>query len=281
APLEQTVSHTYEVGYKGLFGRRVLVAVDGYYATKRNFVGPLLVESPFVLAPERAAVISDLEGAMAVGIAGNAQLAGALQQLGLPPALVAGLIISLARSNLETSLPAPNSPIGIVQPAENAIPGQLLLSYRNFGDLSYYGLDASTEVLVNDRLSLFGNMSWVSDNFFDDEELDEEGTSLELSMNAPKIKLKGGFDYSVPFGVRVNAAVRYVDSFIVRSGPYEGEVPSYTILDVGAGYDLGRFAPGLRADVAVLNVFDEMHREFIGAPQMGRLAIGRLTYTIE
>ena len=280
APLDQTISHTYELGYKGIFAERVLLAVDAYYATKRNFVGPLLVESPFVLAPASSRVISDLEAAMATGIAGNATLAGALQQLGLTPQLVAQLIRELAQADLQASLPAQGSPIGLVQPKENAIPGQLLLAYRNFGDLSYYGVDLSSEVLVNDRLNVFGNMSWVSDNFFDDDELDEEGSDLELAMNAPKIKVKGGFDYGVPGGVRFNSAVRYVGSFEVRSGPYQDKVPSFTLLDVGAGYDFSRYADGLRIDVTVMNVLNEKHRQFVGTPQLGRLAMARVTYNL-
>src|SRR5690606_17337441 len=50
APLRQTVSQTFEVGYKGLLGEKVLLGVDAYYVTKRDFIGPLVVESPFVLA---------------------------------------------------------------------------------------------------------------------------------------------------------------------------------------------------------------------------------------
>ncbi len=283
APLKQTVSQTFEVGYKGLFNNRLIIAVDAYYVNKRNFIGPLLVESPFVLAPEQAAVLEDLEAALAAGIEGNPQLFGALQQLGIPAGAAANLIVQLSSPDLLESLPAPGSPIGIVQPLSpggTPIPGQLLLSYRNFGDLSYYGLDVSAEALVTDRLDVFGNVSWVNDNFFDAEELDEEEGGLELAMNAPDLKLKAGFDYRVPRGVRFGAAARYLSSFIVQSGPYNGEVDAYTLLDLSAGYDLSALTPGLSLDVTVLNVLDEVHREFIGAPQLGRLALARLTYTM-
>ena len=50
-------------------------------------------------------------------------------------------------------------------------------------------------------------------------------------------------------------------------------------VDVGAGYDLGRFAPGMSIDVTVQNLLDNEHREFIGAPLLGRLALARLNYT--
>ncbi len=282
APLKQTISQTLEVGYKGLFNDRFLFAVDAYYVKKKNFIGPLLVESPFVLAPPPDAVVTDLEAAMAAGIGGNPQLAGALEQFGVPPEVVANLITELSADALEQLLPAENSPIGIVQPlAPGAIPipGQLLLSYRNFGEVDYYGVDLSAEALVTERLDVFGNLSWLSDNFFDAEELGEAEGAPELSMNAPDLKLKAGFNYAAPRGVRFGAAVRHISSFEVLSGPYEGEVEAYTLVDVNAGYDLSALTPGLTFDLAVLNVFDEVHREFIGAPQLGRLALARLTYT--
>jgi iron complex outermembrane receptor protein len=70
-----------------------------------------------------------------------------------------------------------------------------------------------------------------------------------------------------------------VKGFPVRSGPYVGDVDDYDLVDVGAGYDLGKFTPGMSLDVLVQNLFDNEHREFIGAPKIGRLALARLNYT--
>jgi outer membrane receptor for ferrienterochelin and colicins len=280
SPLRQTITETYEIGYKGLIGERVVFAVDAYHARRRNHIGPLRVETPFVLAPAVAAVIGDLQGAIADGIAGNAQLMAQLNALGLPPQAVAGLLTQLAAADLQASLPAAGTPIGIVQPQENAVPGQLLLSYRNYQQVDYCGVDVSTQFMASDRLNFFGNASWLSDNFFVVEPLGTRGAELELSMNAPKIKVRGGFDYAVPRGWRLNAALRHVGSFDVRSGPYSGTVEAFTLLDLGAGYDLDAYVPGMRIDVSVLNVLDNVHRQFIGAPQMGRLALARIIYTI-
>ena len=280
-PLEQTVSQTFELGYKGLIGEKVLVAVDGYYTQKQNFVGPLVVESPFVLAPAAADVLADFQPALAAGFADNEELSSFLQGLGYSTDQVAAIMYAFASPVLAEELPAARSPIGIVQPRENDIPGELLLTYRNYGDVSYYGFDVSTQILATENLDIFANLSWVNDNFFDAEELDEEGTSLELAMNAPMIKVKGGFQYSVPNGLRASASARYTGGFDVISGPYEGEVEPYTLIDLGLGYDLNSYVAGLSVDVTVLNALDNVHREFIGAPQLGRLAIARLTYNLD
>lgn len=294
-PLRQTISQTYEVGYKGLVRDKLLVAVDAYYVHKKNFVGPLGMETPFMLVP---AIRQEYQTSVAEGIAQNPQLMGALAQMqedGLLPAGIpvessaASLVLDLAASQStaladlfagRSSVSDAYTPVGIVQPVENSIPGQLLLSYRNFGDVSYYGVDVSSQLIMNDQLSLFGNLSWINDNYFDAEELGDEGTTLELSMNAPKTKLKGGFEYAATAGWRAGASVRYIGEFRVQSGPYVGVVDAYTLVDLGAGYDFAREVPGLSLDVSVLNAFNEEHREFIGAPQLGRMALVRLTYSM-
>lgn len=277
APLALAISTTFEVGYKGLLNDQVLVAIDAYYTRKKNFVGPLIMETPFVFVPTLA---SDLTAALASGIEGNAPLAGTLALFGVSPQAAAGLIVGLAGD----ALPDASTPVAIVQPIENN-PGvgqtpELMLSYRNFGEVDFFGVDASVQVIVSDELSLFGNFSVVSDDFFDAEELNEEGTDLELALNAPATKFRAGFKYTMPSGLSFNAAGRYTDEFPILSGPYVGTLESYFLVDVGVGYDLNQYAPGLRIDIGVSNVTDDLHREFIGAPQLGRMAIARVTYNV-
>ncbi len=278
-PLEHTVSEIFEVGYKGLLGQRLLVAVDGYYTRRRNFISPLRVETPFVLAPEHGLLFGDLEAALAAGIADNTTLNAALQLVGLSAADVSALIVELARPGFAASLPE-NTPIGIVQPVENMTPGQLLMTYRSMGEIEYYGLDVSAELLLGDRLRVFGNLSRVSDNFFDASELGEEEETLELSMNAPKTKVKGGFAYESSGNWSIHASVRHTGGFEVRSGLYSGAVGKHTLLDVGAGYDLGDYVSGLRMNLSMFNVLDQQHREFVGSPEIGRMGLVQMTLDI-
>ncbi|RMF67735.1 MAG: TonB-dependent receptor, partial [Calditrichaeota bacterium] len=276
-PLKQTITQTVEGGYKGIFADRVLVSVDVYFTNKKDFVGPLMMETPFVLVPNLA---PDLQAALATGIANNPTLAATLSAAGFSPEQVAQLIVNLASS----SLPDASTPVAVVDPVENAPqPGEapeLMLAYRNFGNVDLFGLDLSIDVLATERLAFFGNLSVVSDDFFDNTELDESNTDLALALNAPTFKTKFGFRYNVPFGISLNASGRYVKGFPVLSGPFIGDVGNYFLLDIGAGYDLGRYAPGMRFDFSIQNVLDNDHREFIGAPKIGRLALVRLSYNI-
>ena len=277
SPLSQTVTNTFEVGYKGVVNEKLLLTIDGYYTNRDNFVGPLLVETPFVIV---TGITNDLAAAIAAGITGNAQLAGALGMMGVSPAAAAGLLVQLAGDGL----PDGTTPVAVVQPVENN-PGvgqtpELMLTYRNFGKVSFYGADVAFQYLANENLSLFGNLSMVSDDYFDEDELDESGTGLELALNAPTLKGSAGFKYNFASGLSINAAGRYTDGFPILSGPYVGDLDSYFLLDVGAGYDLSKFQEGLRFDVTVSNATDKMHRQFIGAPQIGRQAMARITYSM-
>lgn len=275
SPLEQTTSQTIEVGYKGIVSDRLLIAVDAYYTTKENFIGPLLMETPFVFVPS---LQTDLTAAYADAIANNPVLAGALGQLGLTPGAVAGLVVGLAADQLPTA----TTPVAIVQPTENnggaGSAPELLLAYRNFGKVEYFGADISAQFIVNDQLNVFGNVSFVNDDFFDNEELDETDTDLALALNAPTFKGKLGGSYALNNGVSLSASGRYTEGFPVRSGPYVGDVDSFFLLDLSAGYDVPD-VPGLRADLSISNVLNNEHRQFVGAPQLGRLGMMRVTYS--
>ena len=72
--------------------------------------------------------------------------------------------------------------------------------------------------------------------------------------------------------------MNFVASFPVNSGVYIGEVESYSTIDVNAGYDIP-FGPSPRLSLTVQNVLNTMYQPFIGAPDIGRLSLVRLTQT--
>lgn len=276
--IKPRTSQTYEIGYKGIFGERVLVALDAYYGQTKNFVGSLQIKTPFVLVPSLAA---DLTRDISAGIAGNTILAGLLGGLGLTPDAVAAIIVQLA--NETGGLPDATTPIAIVETRENkrgeGYTPELMVTYPNFGTVSYYGLDLSVQYLASRRLNLFGNVSWVNDNFFSADEIGEDDPSLAISLNAPSLKTKLGGSYRHASGIEFTASGRFIQGFPVISGPYVGDVDDYFIMDLGLGYGFAGGLSGLRAGVNVSNIFDSNHREFIGAPKLGRVAVARLTYT--
>ena len=275
-PIQQTTSQTFEVGYKGIIGDKVLLAVDAYHASRSNFAGALQTHTPFVLVP---GLTQDLVRDIAAGIAANTSLAGALGLFNLTPEQAAQLLVDVAGS----ALPSASTPIAIVQPRENN-PGigevpELMLTYPNFGSIKFYGVDLALQVAASRSLTLFGNLSWVSDDYFDHTEVNEESEELSVALNAPALKIKLGGQYRHASGLSVNLSGRYIDGYPVNSGPYEGDVDSYFVMDLGLGYTFAN--TGLRADLGVNNLFNSDHREFVGAPKLGRLANARMTYTTD
>lgn len=288
SPIKETISQSLEAGYKGLFNDRFMFAIDTYYTTKKNFVGPVLIETPFVLVPTLAA---DLQAALAQGITNNTTLAATLASLGYAPDDVAALVVGLAASQL----PSSSTPVAIVAPNENDLgEGQapeLLGTYKNFGKVEYWGIDASLQFFANPRTRIFGNFSMVSDDFFDNTELEEANVDIKLALNAPTFKAKGGFAYNSPAGITFGASGRFIKGFPVFSGPYVGGLPEpygdgkngvddYFLVDLNFGYDLNNVATGLRFDIMINNALNNKHREFIGAPKIGRLMMSRLTYSM-
>ncbi|MCB0266420.1 MAG: TonB-dependent receptor, partial [Calditrichaeota bacterium] len=150
-PLANTITETIELGYKGIISNKLLFAVDGYYTKKKDFIGPLLLETPLVVwgrnAQGGSLLDSELAAALAEAISNNPVLLGALQSQSLTPQQVAGLLVALASEDLNAL------PVGVVQPNENAVPGELMLTYRNFGQVEYWGVDVTMQYLFNEKLS--------------------------------------------------------------------------------------------------------------------------------
>ena len=191
-------------------------------------------------------------------------------------------LIQVANSDSSLSLEnLAQNPVAIVQPRENSGPehaGEAVATTLNFGEVEYWGLDISAQYYMSDRFTIFGSLSFINKDLFDEKDLKEEGSGLSLAINAPKLKIRLGGGYRVPQGFSVNATLRYSDGFPMISGVFIGEVESYFLVDLGVGYDLSRYIPGLRAEVTAYNALDNVHREFIGAPKIGRMTVARLTY---
>ncbi|MDX1547741.1 MAG: TonB-dependent receptor, partial [Rhodothermales bacterium] len=279
-PLDQTITQTVELGYKGLLANKVLLAVDGYYTNKKDFIGPLSVESPLVYLERLGADLANVLTPILQGAAQqDPQLAALLAAFGGPQGAAQQLGL-LAGAGFD------GTPVAVVQPDQPVLPEGSpstevggFLSYRNFGDVDYFGADVSLQIIATEQLSLFANASFVSDDFFDAEELSEDNEELALALNAPATKFKVGGSYRQSAGLAAEIAGRYIQGFPVKSGPYVGDVDDAFLIDLNVGYDFQSLVAGLRLDVGVSNLLDDDYRQFIGAPRIGRMAIARLTYT--
>ena len=270
-PLKPTITQTYEVGYKGILLNRLAFSADVYHSRINNFIGPLFVETPNVFldaASYQATLGAQLTEALADPK--NASLNTALSEFdkkenggnenGSP---VDEIITTFA-----------SIPYGTVTPEQAVDPNAVMLTYRNYGDISLNGLDLNFTLFLTPSWSIGGNYSFVSKDLF--ENVDGIG---DIALNAPKNKFGANIQYTnMNLGLGVGLRARFVQGFPVRSGVYVGDVESYYTVDLSAGYDIP-LGPKPRLSVTVQNLTNNIHQQFVGTPEIGRLAMARLTQT--
>ncbi len=270
-PLKPTITQTYEVGYKGILMNRLAFSADVYHSRIKDFVGPLVVETPNVFL-DPTTLGAFLNGPITAGLANpaNATLKQALLAFDAPAqggngdgSPVDELVKVIA-----------SIPFGTVTPEQAADPNAVMLTYRNYGDISLNGFDLSLTYYLNSSLSFGANYSFVSKDLFED--VDGLG---DIALNAPKNKFGANVQYvNSDLGFGVGLRTRFVAGFPVRSGVYVGEIESYYTIDLNAGYEIPIF-PRPRLSLTVQNLLDRRHQQFIGSPEIGRLSMVRLTQT--
>ncbi len=254
--IRPTITNTYEVGYKGVVADRLSLSFDVYASQVKDFVGPLRVETPSVFL---------------TGPSVGAFLTRRMIAAGIPAQFAQGIAAQLAGT-------AAKVPLGTVAP-DGRTSSDLVLTYRNFGDVNFWGADMGFQLLASDRVSVSGSFSYVSDECFDFNNDNNCTSSVDISLNAPTLKGSLGARFADQLsGLTLEGRVRYSDAFTMNSGVYLGEVESYAVVDTNLGYKLP-VASGARVSLTISNLFDNVHREFIGAPELGRMALLKLQYT--
>ncbi|TMQ74041.1 MAG: TonB-dependent receptor [Candidatus Eisenbacteria bacterium] len=250
APLRPQIDNTVETGYKGLIANRLSLGLDLYYSRVENFTSPLLVATPSVFL-DRASLEAYLSNYMSPVQA--AQIAAAVSGIAGNPA-------------------ATGIPLGTVTPVNTVgDPYDIFFTYRNFGTVDLWGADLGATFLATDQLSFTGTYSFVNRNLY----RKRDGVA-DIALNAPMNKATLSANYrNARMGLAVELRGRYVDHFPMSSGVYVGAVASYALMDVNVSYALP-FARRTEVALAGTNVFDDRHRELVGAPELGRLVLVRV-----
>jgi len=271
-PLEPTFTKTTEFGYKGMLGDRLQLGADIYRTDKNNFVGPLAIETPNVFLDQ--ATLSDyLSGEFTDLLAdpANAEYAAILNGLDDPSLGGNGNGTPVDELTNMYAYGTTQIPFGTVSPQEAYDPNAVLVTFRNFGNITLYGADIALLFRINSGLSFGGTYSYVSKNLV----RKSSGQLHDIFLNSPKHKFSLNLQYESPrSGLYLGARLRFVDSFAMY-GPFIGsEVSSYAVVDLNA--TLGFFYES-KLNLTIQNVFDYRHAEFVGAPRLGRLMLLRLT----
>ena len=270
-----TTTETLELGYKGVLGNKLVVAADAYSTTTKNFVGSIGIETPNVFLDPATLGVALTEGiTAAMSDPSNADVAAAVTALDAESLGGNGNGSAVDEVVAQVVNGAARVPLGTVSPNEANDPLAVIGTYRSFGEVKTSGLDVRLAYYASDELIFSGGMSFVDENYFSN--VDGVG---DISLNAPKIKFNLGGSYAFNDEINFGARMRYNGGFDANSGYYSsstfGPVEAYTVLDVNAGYRLP-VEYDMLLTLNVSNVLNNEHREFVGAPEIGRLAILQL-----
>jgi len=238
--LSRIYSNTYELGYKGWLGKRAYLGVDVYRIDMENYYGEAVALNPNVFLDQE-------------------DLQTYLEEVG-------GLATADAAA---VAAAAAGIPLGTVVPDDQPTADVLLVNHMG-GSYTNWGVDLTIELSLSSRILLTGYYSWLDKNVVFMPEVGEQIFSV------PRNKGAVGLAYRNPVnGLDARIQGRAIGSFPVQSGVLAGNIESYTVLDVGLGYRLS-WSPETRVSIDALNVLDNRHQEWPGAPDLGRLVVTRL-----
>jgi iron complex outermembrane receptor protein len=234
-----------ELGYSGVFANKVFLTVDLYDTSNEDFISDL-VSTQFTPLGDYNTEFGPYQPPAALPAPVQAQLLAVLQSV-LGPQFV------LMSNN------------------DDGSPILAAVSYATFGQVDTTGADVSVNYYLTPSYTLSANYSW----FDFDVRQDVPGLERFLSPNWPENSLRAQIAYH---GDRFDGTFsgRWADTFFWATGPFNGEVDSYTVFDVSAGY---RFTDRFEVGVNVSNLFDDEHIETFGGDIIERRALASVTYS--
>ncbi len=299
APISQiAISDNWEVGYKGLLGDKLSVAVDLYSVREDGNSQFTAISPAFALtgidglsndlgnnaeALFTPALIQALQGAgfdaatataTAAAISpviNGAYTAGGDQALNTPSAAFGGATLTQVLQALPFHATIQTEQV----PQTDGIT-HLAAGYRTFNERSYTGWDIGLEYFASDNLSLFANYSGVSEtDFLQTLKGDDSGAEFATSLNIPKNKFRLGANYVPELGLRANISFQHDESFNPIAGQFSGPTGNRNLIDAGVGY---KFKGGIQIDITATNLLDNEYRYYQNFPLIGRRVIGKIRF---
>ena len=274
---------SYEVGYTGLIAKKLKVSLDVYSYESKGFtqftaIGPTYrLKGSDVPGDLSSAVQADLLAFLLPRV--PAAFGGATTANSLAASVGNGFngggqVFDAAASPLY-------GVIGTVE-SDQVPQGDDLMhisaGYRQYDNAtrSHWGSDLSLEYFVDDRMSIWANGSYLSQNVWIPGASDDDGLPFSSFLNAPIFKYRAGFKYAKEQGYRFSLSFQHDDEFESDQGTFAGTVQEKNLVDTNLGYDFGS---GLELDISATNLFDQKYSAFPSMPVIGRRVILKATYS--
>ena len=251
---------TYEFGYKGMLSDKTTFSFNVYNSIKENFVA-IEQLSPMVALPNLGA---DLGGAV------NSYFTSAFTPVYGP---VYGPYYATLLSNAYTAVGNGIAAMGVLgtvetdQAPDNGEPN-VMLGYRNFGKVNYWGFESGLKFRATDNLTLHANYSTVSQTVFTKDALGSLTETGSYHLNHSKHRAKAGFAYDNGKKWNVGLSYKYDGGFEASQGAiFSGTVESRNVVDANLGYDINAKT---KVGMNVVNLMDEAYSLFPNMPMLGR-----------
>ena len=167
-------------------------------------------------------------------------------------------------------------PLGVVNFNESLSSGSdVIVTYRNFGNLNLWGSDLGAEYLISGPWSVTGTYSYVNKKLWPRSEV---GGVQDISLNAPANKHSLGLNYrDDERGYTAELRERHVDGYRALSF-IDGEITPYTLVDANFSVRPS-FLNGIMWSLSGTNLLNKKHQEFVQGEVIGRLIMTRLQVT--
>ena len=250
-----SITNTFELGYKGLIGDRLLLGANAYHTLIDDYTSALRISTPNVFLNR-----ADVEAYLIAN--------------GLDPATAAGAALAIGGDGTADN---PGIPIGVVTPVEaGGSDPALVLTYRNLGRVELFGADVTATLILSPLWEATVGGAWVSDDTFTANE--GLSTQEDIPLNAPTLKGTAALRYrNTDAGLTGQVRARVVNGFPANSAVYAGDVDGYGVVDLTLGYRIAALRD-MTLTLDVSNVLNTGYQTFIGSPELGRFALLRLIY---
>ena len=250
----------YEFGYKGMISDKMTFSFNVYNSIKENFVA-IEQLSPLVALPNLSA---DL---------GNTLFPFFTNAFTPTYGPVYGQYFASILANSYASFGsyiAAQGTIGVIETDQAPNNGEpnIMLGYKNYGKVNYWGFESGLKFRATDNLTLHANYSTVSQTVFEKDDLGSLTETGSWHLNHSKHRAKAGFAYDNGRKWNLGVAYKYDGGFEASMGNfYSGTVESRNIVDTNLGYDINAKT---KVSMNIVNLMDEAYSMLPNMPTLGR-----------
>lgn len=235
---------TYEAGYTGVVGPKIMLTASAFYNRRHDFMTNLLPQTGSSLGR----VNPDFQAYK-------------------PPAALSASASATLLATLSASLPS--SLYSAMSNDATGKPVFALLSFGSFGEATDRGVELGATAWIRPDWRIEGSLTVTGFT------VKSQAAESVISPNTPTRQFTAGTTYAGP-RFSASGTVRGVNAFDWNAGIYVGRVPAFAVVDAAAGWKLRH---GWRVDVDAANLLNHRHFEMFGGSRIGRRVLGSLVYT--